>query len=95
MAAPLIRRRLKGPAEESVDECAQAEQIIKPAEIVGNVESWGSARFCIPISPDCRNERAGAVRQNNENETHAASADTGDYCKRAALKWVPLARDHH
>jgi len=60
MAAPLMRRRLRGPAEESVDECAQVEQIIQPAEIVGNVERWG--RLCIPISPGDRNERAGAVR---------------------------------
>jgi len=94
MAAPLMRRRLRRPAEESVEERAQAEQIIKPAEIVGNVESWG-ARLYIPISPGCRNERAGAVRQYNKNKTHAASADTGDHRKRSALKWVPLAHNHH
>src|SRR5258705_1700076 len=63
MAAPLMRRRLRGPAEESLDERAQAEQIIKPAELVGNVGSWGgAARLRIPISPGGRNERAGAVR---------------------------------
>jgi hypothetical protein len=97
MAAPLMRRRLRGPAEESVDERAQAEQIIKPAEIVGNVGSWGAElpRLRIPISPGSRDERAGAVWQDRKNETHATSADTGDYCKRSALKWVPLARNHH
>src|SRR5262249_44384008 len=90
--ASLMRRRLRGSAEESVDERAQAEQIIKPAEIVGNVESWG---LSFPISPDCRNERASAVRQDDENKTHATSADAVNYRKRAALKWVPLARNHH
>src|SRR5262245_37423926 len=59
MAAPLMRRRLRGPAEESLDERAQAEQIIKSAEIMGNVGSLGGARFRIPISPRGRNERAG------------------------------------
>jgi hypothetical protein len=24
-----------------------------------------------------------------------ASPDAGDCCKRSALKWVPLARNHH
>src|SRR5215831_2525188 len=95
MAASLMRRRLRGPAEESVDERAQAEQIIKPAQIVGNVGSWGRAWLRIPISPGGRNERAGAVRQYNENETNPASADAVDYRKRAALKWVTLARNHH
>jgi hypothetical protein len=62
MAAPLMRRRLRGPAEESLDERAQAEQIIKSAEIVGNMGSWGGTRLRFPISPGGRNERAGAVR---------------------------------
>ena len=95
MAAPLMRRRLRRPAEESVDERAQAEQIIKPAEIVGNVESWGGARLSFPISPDCRNERPSAVRQDDENKTHTTPADAVNYRKRATLKWVPLARNHH
>src|SRR6516165_4794060 len=69
MAASLMRRRLRGPAEESVDDLAQQEQITEPAEIVGNVGSWGRARLRIPISPGGRNERAGAVRQYSENET--------------------------
>src|SRR5215468_5212110 len=95
MAASLMRRRLRGPAEEGVDERAQAKQIIEPAEIVGNVGSWGGARLHIPIRPGGRNERAGAVRQCNENETYPAPPDAVDYRKRAALKWVTLARNHH
>src|SRR5262249_60584563 len=72
MAAPLMRRRLRGPAQESVDDLAQHEQITKPAEIVGNVGSSGRARLRIPISPGGRDERACAVRQYNENETYSA-----------------------
>jgi hypothetical protein len=97
MAAPLMRCRLRGSAKESVDERAQAEQIIKPAEIVGNVGSWRAdlRRLRIPISPGNRNERAGTVRQDHENQTHAAAPNAVNYRKRSALKWVPLARNHH
>jgi hypothetical protein len=86
-----------GSAKESVDERAQAEQIIKPAEIVGNVGSWRAdlRRLRIPISPGNRNERAGTVRQDHENQTHAAAPNAVNYRKRSALKWVPLARNHH
>jgi hypothetical protein len=66
---------------------AQAEQIIKPAEIVGNVGSWRAdlRRLRIPISPGNR----------NENQTHAAAPNAVNYRKRSALKWAPLARNHH
>src|SRR5215470_12489572 len=96
MVAPLVRRRLSRSAQESVDDPAQVEQIIEPAEIVGNVGSWVSElRLRIPISPGGRNERAGAVWQDRKNERHAAPADACNYCKRSALEWVPLARNHH
>jgi len=95
MAASLMRRRLRGPAQESVDDLAQHEQITKPAEIVGNVGSSGRARLRIPISPGGRDERACAVRQYNENETYSAPPDAVNYRKRAALKWVTPARNHH
>src|SRR5215467_5393020 len=51
-AAPLRRRRLRRSAQESVDDPAQVEQIVEPAEIVGNLGSWG-LRY--PISPGGRN----------------------------------------
>ena len=96
MAASLMRRRLGGPAEESVDDLAQPEQITEPAEIVGNGGICaGARRLQIPISPGSRNERASAVRQCNENEPHAASADAVNYRKRPTLKWVSLARNYH
>ena len=95
-----MRRRLRWPAQESVDDRAQVEQITEPAEIVGNVGICPGARpfrwsLGIPISPGDRNERAGAVRQDNENETHPASPNAVNYRKRSALKRVMLARNHH
>jgi hypothetical protein len=100
MAAPLMRRRLRRPAQESIDDLAQMEQITEPAEIVGNVGICAGGRrsrrlVCVPISPRGRNERAGAVRQDHENETHATASNAVNYRKRAALKRVTLARYNH
>lgn len=36
----------------------------------------------------------GAVWQNDENKTHAASANADDYRKQVVFKWVPFARNH-
>jgi len=38
------------------DDPAQLEQIIKPAETVGDPGSWGRRRLPIPICPGGRNE---------------------------------------
>ena len=97
IAASLVWRRLSRPAQESVDDRAQVKQLIEPAEIVGKVRIRRNFRrlLSVPISPSDRNERTGAVRQNHENETHAASANAGDYRKRVAFKWVPFARNHY
>src|SRR5262249_22198969 len=93
MAAPLMRCRLRRPAQESVDDPAQVEQIIEPAKSVG---SWaGDRRLRIPISPSGRNERTGAVRQDNENKAHAALSDAVNYRKRLTLKRVSLTRNDH
>jgi hypothetical protein len=58
IAASLVWRRLSRPAQESVDDRAQVEQLIEPAEIVGKVRIRRNFRglLSIPISPSDRNE---------------------------------------
>jgi hypothetical protein len=66
MAAPLVRRRLRASAKESVDDLAQVEQIAESAEIVGTLSGIVRRRsrglLGVPIGPTGRNERAAAVR---------------------------------
>jgi len=72
MTVLLARRRLGASAAESVDELAQPEQIIEPAEIVDSligVDWRGSVtRLRLPIGQARRDERPAAVRQNGEGE---------------------------
>ena len=94
-----MRRRLKLPAEERVEDCAQLEQIAQAAES-GAVSDVVIAFQCIgtaiaPVGPRGRNERAAAIRQDNENQQHAASLDAADHAERLAMEGVPPAGDCH
>ena len=98
MAALLVRRRLKLPAEERVEDCAQLEQIAHSAErdavdIVVVLRGIGAG--CTPVGPRGRNERAAAIRQDDEHKHHAASLDAADHGQRLAFEGVPPADDRH
>ena len=65
-----------------------------PREDVWSISS--SPQRCVgiaPVGPRGRNERSAAVRQDDENEQHAASLDAADHCQRLALERVALADD--
>jgi hypothetical protein len=83
MTHPLVRRRLRASAKESVDDLAQMEQITESAEIgrilSGMVRQRLPGPLCTPIGPARWNQRPAAVRQDHENEEHAPSSDTGDH----------------
>jgi hypothetical protein len=99
MAALLARHRLDVSAGESVDDLAQMEQIAESTERVGanaGILGWRSpGLLCVPISPAGRNERPAAVRQDHENEDHAASSDAVDHGERPALEGMARAGDDH
>jgi len=83
------------PAEESVDELAQLEQIIELAErecVVDIIFAQRRVDVCIaPVGPCGRNERSAAVRQDDQHEQHAAPLDAADHRQRSALERMALA----
>jgi hypothetical protein len=99
MAALLARRRFGASAAESVDECAQPEQITEPAEIVESVIGSNRRRSCkrlhFPIGPARRDQRPAAVRRNREEIGDAAPLDGADHGQRPAFESVSLPRDRH
>jgi hypothetical protein len=99
MAAPLVRRRLKASAKESVDDLAQMEQITEFAKIVGILSGIVRRRLpgplCVPVGPVGRNQRPAAVGQDHENEEYAASANAADHGQRPAFEGMALPGDRH
>jgi hypothetical protein len=99
MAAPLVRRRLRASAKESVDDLAQMQQITESAEIVGILSGIVRQRLPgplrVPIGPVSRNQRPAAVRQDHQNEEHAASANAADHGQRPAFEGMALPGDRH
>ena len=97
MAALHMWRRLKLPAQESVDDATQLEQIAELAErrfvldIVVALRSVGAS--IAPVGPCGWNERSAAVRQDNKNEQYAASLDAADHRQRLAFEGLAPARD--
>ena len=90
-------RRLELPAQESVEDRAQLEQIAQAAEGVPVAEIVVALR-CVgagiaPVGPCGWNERAAAVRQDNKNEQYAASLDAADHRQRLAFEGMAPARD--
>jgi hypothetical protein len=93
MAHPLVRRRLRASAEESVGDLAQMQQIAESAGgVVGaDFPGW----VCAPIGPGSRNERPAAVRQDHENEEHVASSNAVDRDQRPAFEGMAMPGDRH
>ncbi len=97
MAALHVWRRLGRSAQESVDDLAQGEQITELAER-GCAVDGVIAQRCVgiaPVGPRRGNERSAAVRQDDEDERHAASLDAMDHGQRLGLERVALADDRH
>jgi hypothetical protein len=99
MAALHVWRRLSVPAQESVDDLAKPQQIIKLAER-GCVVDIGIARGSVgvgiaPVGPRSGNERSAAVRQDNEDEQDATPLDAAYHRQRLPLERMAFAGDDH
>src|SRR6185503_13570873 len=79
------------------DDLAELEQITELAE-GGRVDDilidWRCGSIA-PVGPRGGNERAAAVRQDNENQQDAAPLDATDHRQRLALERVALADHGH
>ena len=90
------QQRLDGAVVESVNDLAQVEQIVEPAEIVATTSIVRLRSPCllgVPIGPIGRNQRAATVWQDHENEEDAAPPDAADHGQRLAFEGVALAGD--
>ena len=87
------------PAQESVEDRAQLEQITEIAErgaVVEIVIAWRCVGAGIaPVGPRGRNERPAAIRQDDQHEHHAASLEAADHGQRLAFEGVPPTGDRH
>jgi hypothetical protein len=97
MAALHVWRRLSVPAQESVDDLAKPQQIIKLAERGDDI---GIARGRVgvgiaPVGPRGGNERSAAVRQNDEGEQDATPLDAAYHRQRLPLERMAFAGDGH
>jgi len=95
MEALLARHRLGVSVVESVDDPAQVEQIVEPAESPGIIRRRSPGLPNAPVGPVSRNQRPAAVRQDHKKKENAASPEAADHGKRLAFKGMALADDGH
>jgi len=99
MAALPARRRFEAFGAESVDESAQSKQIGETADTVDKVAAigrWKPFHWLPPaIRPCRRNQRAAAVRQNDQEVVDASPPEIADYGQRPTFESMALAPDRH